>query len=580
MILHFTPRVAGAICAAAALGALAWRTPAHRPRTFLSLAFLAAGALAAAYGLAFDLHAPEHIVRGTKAAIALSAAALSMIEGARRLAGQRTPRRVVQALAMAVAAWGTAAYVSFGDIGYARFYHRHEFFHYYLGAKYDRELGYEWLYKCTAVAQVELGQGNEVRARKLRELVHDQLEPTAPTLEHPELCKQRFADDRWAAFKADVKFFRSTSSLQYWNDMQKDHGYNPPPVWTLTGHLLASIAPASDTTLLALSMLDPLLFVATFAVIGWGFGWRVFAVALGFWGCQVPAEYFWTGGAFLRQDWLFFIVASACLLRKRWFALAGAALAWATLLRVFPGIVLIGWLVVALAYFARHKRWKREHLRVAMGGIVATALLVPVSAAVAGPQAYIDFKHHIDTHMATPLTNNMGLRTLVSHGPAGRMKFTRDEKQLDPFGDWKRMRRERFEGLKPLYLLTLGALGVAYVWVVRRVRSLWIAQALAVVFVAATVEMTCYYYSIFLLAILLSRVRKGFEQGALFVAGMSQLLVQNRLLSYYYDDRYTVQSLLFLGWGVVMLCAFATGRRKPKLAPATPPGEAPAVGAS
>ena len=33
-------------------------------------------------------------------------------------------------------------------------------------------------------------------------------------------------------------------------------------------------------------------------------------------GCQLPAEYLWTGGAFLRQDWLFWLVISACLARK------------------------------------------------------------------------------------------------------------------------------------------------------------------------------------------------------------------------------------------------------------------------
>ena len=75
-----------------------------------------------------------------------------------------------------------------------------------------------------------------------------------------------------------------------------------------------------------------------FAAIYWAFGWRVFAVAAIFWGCQLPAEYFWTGGAFMRQDWLFWLVLSACLVRKRFHALGGAAFAYSTLLRVFPGL--------------------------------------------------------------------------------------------------------------------------------------------------------------------------------------------------------------------------------------------------
>ena len=36
----------------------------------------------------------------------------------------------------------------------------------------------------------------------------------------------------------------------------------------------------------------------------WAFGWRVMAVATVFWGCNAPANFYWTGGAFLRQDWI------------------------------------------------------------------------------------------------------------------------------------------------------------------------------------------------------------------------------------------------------------------------------------
>jgi len=164
-----------------------------------------------------------------KAIIALAAAALSVHE-AKRIA-ERKPLRECwsKGAALALAVMSLAAYFSFGDVGYSDFYHRHEFFHYYLGSKYPRELGYKRLYLCTAVAQTELGQGNEVRARKMMDLVVDRIIPARTALDHPEECRSWFTPERWASFKSDIGFFRRSSNLEYWNGMQTDHGYNPRP---------------------------------------------------------------------------------------------------------------------------------------------------------------------------------------------------------------------------------------------------------------------------------------------------------------------------------------------------------------
>ena len=35
------------------------------------------------------------------------------------------------------------------NIRYSEYYHRHEFYHYYLGSKYSKEVGYDRLYECT-----------------------------------------------------------------------------------------------------------------------------------------------------------------------------------------------------------------------------------------------------------------------------------------------------------------------------------------------------------------------------------------------------------------------------------------------
>ncbi|WP_218060812.1 hypothetical protein, partial [Aeromonas sp. EERV15] len=150
----------------------------------------------------------------------------------------------------------------------------------------------------------------------------------------------------------------------------------------------------------------------------WAFGWRVFSVAAIFWGCQPSAPFYWTGGAFLRQDWLFYLVLSACLIRKRYLKLAGASMVYAGLLRVCPDLPVIGWLTVAGIYLLRDKRIAKTHVQLLIGGDLAAAVLIPVSMKVSGTDSYVRFyEHTLKVHDQTPLTNHMGLRVLVAHEP-------------------------------------------------------------------------------------------------------------------------------------------------------------------
>ena len=68
--------------------------------------------------------------------------------------------------------------------------------------------------------------------------------PAAGFLEHPEECTTHFTPERWALFKEDVKFFRIASDRDFFEKMQADHGYNPPPVWMIAGRFFADMHPA------------------------------------------------------------------------------------------------------------------------------------------------------------------------------------------------------------------------------------------------------------------------------------------------------------------------------------------------
>jgi hypothetical protein len=76
-------------------------------------------------------------------------------------------------------------------------------------------------------------------------------------LTEPELCTKHFEKrGTWEAFKKDVEWFYSKSRGSYWERMQQDHGYNPPPVWTMSGKALAMIHPADGDFFRILASID------------------------------------------------------------------------------------------------------------------------------------------------------------------------------------------------------------------------------------------------------------------------------------------------------------------------------------
>ncbi len=579
-------------------------------------------------------YVPNHkkAVEISKAAIAIVAAAFVFFETHRKGQGRNIAERWKKLVGITLALIAITAYFNGYRFGYPKYYHRWDQYHYYMGAKYFPELGYKNLYKCAVVAQFDVNKlkykldrpfnSNRHRSltidmraemrdadKKIRDLPGENLlVPVGDLIDNQDTtegdkCRHAFSEERWDEYKGDVAFYRIVSGKGYWTDMQKDHGFNPPPVWTLAGKFFSDISPASVSYLQFLASLDILYILGMFIALWWGFGWRVFAVGAIFWGCQSSAPFYWTGGAFLRQDWLFFSVLSVACLRKRHFKIAGAALVYAGLLRIFPGLVVVGTLVPTIIYAIKHKRMHRDHLQMLIGGTMAAAVLLVVSTAMTqrpNTPIYEPYKlfyeHTIETHDRTPLTNHMGLRVIIGHkflafqtpglrnaeeaakaaGPeassigkafarvkwpialatgksSGQMQYTRDNKKLDPFEDWKRMRNERYDQFKPVaYALMLGTLAF-FVLVVGRMKSLWVAQCLGQIFIILGSQLTCYYYSFMILGAPLIKVRRQVELGLFALAAITQIVWMN---SYWNDNKYTLLTIVSLVFCYVMIGFF------------------------
>ncbi|MDJ0852941.1 MAG: hypothetical protein QNK04_31610 [Myxococcota bacterium] len=438
------------------------------------------------------------LVNLTKLAVALAATALLAWGAWLRRTGRPEARRGLRDRWLGVL--GFVAFLgwwNFFQFHYPGFVHTNNTFVYYAGAKYFPELGYGRLYECVAVADLRAGLRGRVLRRKITNLETYDLESTAQIVAHPERCTRHFEPARWSAFERDVGWFRSRIPAHTWEDMQRDHGYNPPPAWGLLGTLLASTGPASALQIFALTVLDSLLDLAAWGFALWTFGWRAACVAILYWGTNHIAEFSWTGGSFLRDDWLAATVIGVCLLRRGHPASAGFLLGVASLLRIFPVLALAGVGATALLGMLRERRLAvpAETRRVAGGALLAGLLVVPLASAVAGGvDAWGAFAENTRLHVGTPGSNLVGLRTLLSYDPDARL-VDLVQHAKDPSAAWKAARLEAAaarRGLQALlvaaYLLLLGRALVD--------QPSWVAAILGLGALPVLLEPTCYYTSV------------------------------------------------------------------------------------
>jgi hypothetical protein len=423
------------------------------------------------------------------------------LSDAGRMAARKRMRNALVGV-MGVLAFLT--YFNFGFFHFPNFIHGWDTFHYYIGSKYFKEISYERLYECVAIADSEEPNlRRRVELRKMTNLRTNQVETTADILAHPERCKSHFTPERWESLKHDLRYFRTLENPRRWDDAQTDHGYNGTPVWNIMGTILTNLGPASRTQVLILDSIDCILVVLLSLMIWWAFGWRTLTVALIVFSTNFPSRWYWTGGSLLRWDWLFWMVAAVCLLKKERFFYGGMCLAYTTLLRIFPGFMFVAPLIAAVYHYVKHREVEKRFLRFFMGAAVAVAILVPVSVVTAGgPQAYPAFVRNTIKHSETPLTNYMGLRTVVNYRPSEVGRLMRNDQLVDAWSRWKAARLKSFHEARPLFFGIIICYLVLIGLAVRGVDP-WVATALSATLIAFGVELTCYYYAFLIVVALL-----------------------------------------------------------------------------
>lgn len=336
-----------------------------------------------------------------------------------------------------------------------------------------------------------------------------------------------------------------------------------------------------DKMIQRVALIDGFLYAGVFLLFGWAFGWRIMAIAALCWGAGYPWAYFWTGGAFMRIPWLITAVAGLCLLKKEKYFWGGFFLMWTLLLRAFPGALIVGLAVKILIDLVRGRdaaeiaaeqqspgwlsrvvkplgpvktlidRIRPRHQRIIVGTFAAIAVLVTLSLpANDGIGSYKEFWANSQKHVQTPLTNHMGLPTLVAYHPDKVGRIIRQGKLQDPWEVWKKERKATRKARAPLYWGMIGGFLVLLGLISQRYKEDWVITAASAIMILGLFELTSYYY-VFMVLFAPLVGRSSFRLVAyLSTAVIGQILYLN---IGWYDEQYTAETLLMLVGVLAML---------------------------
>lgn len=326
------------------------------------------------------------------------AAACAAIGWSRRFESARARAALITVLALlvAVAFWTHSAsrLRHFGDPGQLATW---GVYHYYLGAKYFDELGFTGLYEQTLAADAE-GERRLAGIKRLRNLETYRKEE----IEDPGAFRRSasFSDARWQEFKSDVRYLLGCREPGFWDDVLIDRGYNASPAWHVFGGTLVGLLsiqqPWSQTLLV---LLDVVLILLAFGASVRAYGWARSLLVL-------VAFLLWFGntqrlfGQLYVLDWFAACWGAISAWRLGRERTAGALLAYAAMVRLFPMALFLGPVFHAGFGFVRGRRLDPRYRRFFLAALVCAAALFVLGGVHTrhGFRAWTMFASEIATH--------------------------------------------------------------------------------------------------------------------------------------------------------------------------------------
>ncbi|MCO4745605.1 MAG: hypothetical protein KC912_12505 [Proteobacteria bacterium] len=308
--------------------------------------------------------------------------------------------------------------------------------YYYLNSKYFDELGYTNLYEAMLLADLEGPKRVAPKIRTIRSLVTYK-EVRAKQALAESTAKEEFSPERWASFKHDTDWFLSRRVQEHGiRGLQKnffvDHGYNPPPTWTLFGGTLSNLV--SVENMKGIASVDLVLVLLLFLAIGWVFGPDVALIAAVWYVATFSSRWPVLTHSLLRFDWVVALAGGVVALKARRHSLAGGLFAWSALSRIFPfifGVPLIakmGWDVYQTREVAPSTR------KFLTGGVLTTVVLVLAAWAYTGTAGFVDGAENAVKHSSQYSSQKVGLGDALFF----RGEVNRDEMRHQPCGPFER----------------------------------------------------------------------------------------------------------------------------------------------
>jgi len=390
------------------------------------------------------------------------------------------------------------------------FVHYGEMFHYYVGSKYFKELGYHELYNAVIVADAE--QGNELAPLPFyTDLRSYQNIRREVALRDAEKIKGLFSEPRWQAFKVDIAFFKAKLNKPNSPDMVfllMDHGYNASPVSTVLLGALTNLVPLTQVRWLA--AIDVGLMLLMVGLVFRSFGFELGALFSVFFFVSILSGQEYLSGSLLRYDWLLYIVVAVCLLDGGRHAWAAFFLTLSGMLRIFPFLLFYGIAVTIFKRLKATRRLDRSSARFTVSAAATALLLFLLPAVSLGgvAQPWKDFYEKISLHESGVYVNHLGFAGMVLFEPSQLSieRFAAAFQSADPdiVRHWQDVKEYELHNRRPFIVfasLIVMACLTALIWRRQESESNSVLWPLFLVYMTSYIS--AYYYTFLCLFILL-----------------------------------------------------------------------------
>jgi hypothetical protein len=322
--------------------------------------------------------------------------------------------RVVTGVLLVIALLASVNYF-YGTRNNGIYVHRWDAFHTVIGVKYFEELGYDDLYKCSYAIDRE-GPHHFRAVKDIRDLRTNNFVNRDEHIAGND-CKERFTAERLEAFRNDLDEFGTWSNKSDWKILMKDKGFNGTPFYAWVCKLLVTPMEVSIDGLKRLAVIDPVLMIIAFGVVGWAFGARTGALVAILFCVIFPNRFVHMGGSILRFDYIATLLIGFAALKKDKWGLAGAMFAWATMVRVFPAIFAVGVVIkIASDVFVggRKPELRPEHLKFLawFGGMLLLLFLISLVGMHGGFDNWRQWAYDMQVHNKRSASYRIGFKHL------------------------------------------------------------------------------------------------------------------------------------------------------------------------